>query len=154
MASVSNYKARNDGLVQFDVDFGSLMRALETFPDKVFGDIAKAGLKEALVPTMLVAQAIAPKDTGRLSENIHIRNGRRRGAKITVLVSAMERGGAAKAANQTYYGYFQEKGFRHRRSGQDVPGKHFMQIAFERTQVQFNARVEAFIASAVQQYLG
>lgn len=156
MASISNFRARGDGLVKFDVDFGRLIEALERMPDRVFGDVAKEGLRLALVPTMHAARALAPVDEGRLASSVHVRNGRRRGSKVTVLVSAMERGrGArARAANQTYYGYFQEKGYRHHLSGRQIPGKHYMQAAIERTQGEFSRILEEFVGEAVQQYFG
>ncbi|APW63537.1 HK97 gp10 family phage protein [Paludisphaera borealis] len=154
MADIVNYAALKSGLLRFDLDLGPLMAKLDELPNVVRNKFVRGALRDSLIPTMNVARAIAPRDTGRLAENIRIRPGKTHGTKITVLVSSMDKRRKAKlgASESTYYGYFAEKGFKHYLSKKDVPGKHYMERAFEQTESIFTANVEAFLSEALRQY--
>lgn len=151
MAAVG-VRSHANGLVKVEIDLAKLTTRLNELPDAIRGKFVRGALREALTPTLAIAQTLAPSDSGKLSANIHIRPGKSRGTRITALVSSSDRKGATRATGSTYYGYFVEKGFKHHFSGKQVPGKHYMSKAMERTENVFTARVEALLSEMLAQY--
>ncbi len=155
MSSRVSFTQHGGGSFSLTIDFGEVIKLIDALPDTIRGRLVRGVFKEAMTPMLTLARANAPVgETGRLFSNIKIRTGKRSGSRLSCIISSSAGAVAGKAANtgDTYYGYFQERGFKHHFSKKQVPGKHYMAAAFDATQEQTVQRIEQWLTEGVQSY--
>lgn len=136
------------------LDTSPIRAKLADFPTKVAKVIGRGALRHGLAPTRVAAMRYAPVRTGALAGNIKIRGGKTSGMLVSVLLSSLDRRMSIKGLSpKTFYGLFQEKGWK-ARNGRVIPGKHYMQRAFDDTEAEFERRVDEFVDEGVKQYMG
>ena len=129
-----------------------LVAKLEKLEANIQKKILKNALRLAIEPIANAAQARAPIETGALRSAIRVR-AMTRMRQGTVGVKVDLRGGVT---GEQFYGSFQEFGFKVGRRAlgsqrTQIPGKHFLEIAFN-TNKEFALSIfEREVKSAIEQ---
>ncbi len=110
-----------------------LNRLLRDLAGKDGKAAVRKAARPALRPTLAEAKRIAPRDTGELEESLKIRALKRSRSRVGARVQTAK----GSFQGQTFYGGFQEWGWKTGRRGSGnrthVPGEHFLKRAAEAT---------------------
>ena len=135
--------------------FNELENAMRQLGGKVARRAGIAGMKMALKPTLTEARRQIPERTGKLKKALKIRVGKTKKKSLAVVRVSLSENTANLFTGQTFYGGFQEFGWRSgpRRLGdsrKQNPGEHFMQNAWEETRGTVLNDFKGYLGQAIE----
>lgn len=110
-----------------------ILRALKEVEPKFAKKAVRKAMRVGLKPMLTAARSNAPVKTGRIKKAIRIKAAKRKRNRVGVRIAIGDQNFVGKG----FYGAFQEFGWKTGRRDSDpssrneIPGKHFMENAFD-----------------------